>query len=69
MTDDRIAGEWAQARGWIKEQWGKLTDDDLVQIDGRLEQLAGRVQERYGLAREDALREVQAWNRRNVIGR
>ena len=69
MTDDRISGEWAQARGWIKEQWGRLTDDDLVQIDGRLEQLAGRVQERYGLAREEALREVQDWNRRNVIGR
>jgi len=45
----------------VKEQWGKLTDDDLMQIDGQRDQLVGRVQERYGLAREEADRQVREW--------
>jgi uncharacterized protein YjbJ (UPF0337 family) len=44
----------------VKEQWGKLTDDDLDQIAGRSEQLVGKLQERYGLAREEAQRQVDA---------
>lgn len=57
MNNDRTAGQWKQIKGSIKEQWGKLTDDDLTQLEGNSEQLAGRLQERYGLAREEAERQ------------
>jgi uncharacterized protein YjbJ (UPF0337 family) len=59
MSDDRIEGDWKQARGWLKEQWGRLTDDDLTVIDGQIDQLVGRLQERYGYAEEQARREVR----------
>lgn len=61
MRDDRIEGDWKQARGWLKEQWGRLTDDDLTVIDGQIDQLVGRLQERYGYAEEQARREVREW--------
>ena len=59
MTDDRIAGAWHQIKGKAKEQWGKLTDDDLKQLEGHAEQLAGKLQERYGLARAEAERQAK----------
>jgi uncharacterized protein YjbJ (UPF0337 family) len=65
MNQDRIQGRWRQLKGKVKEQWGKLTDDDLDVIDGRRDQLLGRIQQRHGLAREDAEREVQAWEGRH----
>ncbi len=49
MDWNRVEGNWKQAKGKIKEQWGKLTDDDLDQINGRREQLEGKIQERYGI--------------------
>jgi uncharacterized protein YjbJ (UPF0337 family) len=61
MNEDTLKGQWTQLKGRVREQWGKLTDDDLDQIQGRAEQLVGRVQERYGLAREEAKRQVDAW--------
>lgn len=61
MNDDQLKGAWRQAEGWIKEQWGRLTDDDLTFIDGRIEQLIGRIQERYGMERERAADDVRAW--------
>lgn len=64
MNDNRIEGEWRQTKGWIKEQWGRLTDDDIAQVDGQLENLAGRVQERYGYSQEQAQQEVRQWNER-----
>jgi uncharacterized protein YjbJ (UPF0337 family) len=48
-----------QFKGKIKEQWGKLTDDDLKKLEGNRDQLAGRVQERYGIAKEEAERQVR----------
>jgi uncharacterized protein YjbJ (UPF0337 family) len=54
MNQDRIQGRWRQFKGKMKEQWGKLTDDDLDVIAGRREQLLGRIQSRDGVAREDA---------------
>jgi uncharacterized protein YjbJ (UPF0337 family) len=45
----------------VKEQWGKLTDDDLSVINGKQDQLVGRVQERYGVAKDEAERQVKAW--------
>ena len=61
MNEDTIAGNWKQFKGKVKEQWGKLTDDDLDVIAGKREQLVGRVQERYGVAKEAAEDEVKKW--------
>lgn len=63
MNSDQIAGQWKQAKGAIKEQWGKLTDDDLTVIEGNREQLVGKIQERYGIAREEAQKQVDTWRR------
>lgn len=65
MNQDRVEGRWKQLKGKVKEQWGKLTDDDLDVIAGRRDQLLGRIQQRHGLARDDADREVKAWERRS----
>jgi uncharacterized protein YjbJ (UPF0337 family) len=59
MNRDEAAGKWMQFKGKIKEQWGKLTDDDLKKLEGNQDQLAGRVQERYGIAKEEAERQVR----------
>jgi uncharacterized protein YjbJ (UPF0337 family) len=58
MNWDRIEGNWKQFKGKAKEQWGKLTDDDVDVIQGRRDQLVGKVQEKYGVAREEAERQV-----------
>jgi uncharacterized protein YjbJ (UPF0337 family) len=50
MNDDILKGKWAQLKGRVKEQWGKLTDDEIDELDGRRDQLVGKVQERYGIA-------------------
>lgn len=63
MNEDTLKGQWNQLKGRIREQWGKLTDDDLDQIQGRSEQLIGRLQHRYGIAREEAQRQVDLWMR------
>ena len=52
MNWDRIEGQWRQMKGSAKERWGKLTDDDLNVIGGKKDQLVGRVQERYGIAKD-----------------
>ena len=65
MNQDRIQGRWKQLKGKVKEQWGKLTEDDLDVIAGRRDQLLGRIQRRHGLAREDANREAGEWEKRN----
>lgn len=67
MNWDSIKGEWKNLRGKVQEQWGKLTDDDLDVIDGKREQLSGRIQKHYGLAREDADRQIDDWFARNRI--
>ena len=61
MNWDRIEGNWKQFKGTIKDQWGKLTDDELDRIEGRRDQLAGRIQERYGIARDEADRQIDDW--------
>jgi uncharacterized protein YjbJ (UPF0337 family) len=65
MNKDQVAGNWKQIKGKVKEQWGKLTDDEIEQLQGHSEQLAGKLQERYGLAREDAERQVREFRERN----
>ncbi len=64
MNWDQIAGNWKQLKGRAKEQWARLTDDDLTFINGKRDQLIGRVQERYGIAKEDAERQVKDWEGR-----
>ncbi|TWO68688.1 CsbD family protein [Caenimonas sedimenti] len=63
MNWDRIQGNWKQVQGQAKAQWGKLTDDDLTVVAGRRDELAGRIQERYGVAKEDAQKQIAAWER------
>ena len=61
MNADVLKGKWMQVKGEVKSKWGKLTDDDLDRVEGDTEKLIGRVQERYGYARDDAKREVDAF--------
>ena len=61
MNQDRIQGRWKQLKGKVKEQWGKLTDDDLDVIAGKRDQLEGRIQERYGYAKDQARKEIDTW--------
>ena len=61
MNEDILEGKWTQLKGKVKEQWGKLTDDEIDQLDGKKDQLVGRVQERYGIARDQAERDVDTW--------
>jgi uncharacterized protein YjbJ (UPF0337 family) len=61
MNWDQAKGNWKQVRGKVKEQWGKLTDDSLDVIDGRREILLGKVQEAYGISKDQAEREIKAW--------
>jgi len=61
MNEDRIAGQWKQLAGKIKEKWGKLTDDDLDVIEGKRTELAGRLQERYGYAKDEADKNIDTW--------
>ena len=63
MNWDQIKGNWKQYKGQAKQQWGKLTDDDLQVAEGHRDELVGRIQERYGIAREDAERQVSDWER------
>ena len=65
MNEDTIKGNWKQFKGNLKEQWGKLTDDDCDVIDGRREQLLGKLQERQGLAREAAEKQISDWQARH----
>ena len=64
MNWDRIQGEWNQMLGHTKERWGKLTDDDLDVVAGRRDQLAGKIQERYGVAKEEAEMQIAEWQRK-----
>ena len=61
MNWDQVEGQWKQMKGSVKEKWGKLTDDDLTQIGGRRDQFVGKLQERYGIAREEAQRRADEW--------
>jgi uncharacterized protein YjbJ (UPF0337 family) len=58
MNWDTVKGDWKQFRGKVKEQWGKLTDDDLDRIEGKRDQLVGVVQKRYGIARDEAEKQL-----------
>jgi len=61
MNWDRIEGNWKQFKGSAKEQWGKLTDDQLDVINGQQEQMAGKIQEIYGITKQEAEKQVADW--------
>jgi len=61
MNEDIWKGQWKQVRGEVKQQWGKLTDDDLDQAAGARDKLVGRIQERYGRTQEAVHEEVDTW--------
>lgn len=63
MTWDQIEGNWLHFKGKLRHNWAKLTDEDITRINGRREELAARLQERYGFARSEAEREIGAWMR------
>lgn len=65
MNWDILEGKWKEYRGKAREQWGKLTEDDLDEIGGRRDQLTGKLQTRYGMAKDEAEREVDAWAARH----
>ncbi|MDP2716079.1 CsbD family protein [Rheinheimera sp.] len=59
MNSDIAEGKWRQVKGSVKEKWGKLTDDDLTEVNGRFEQFCGKMQEHYGMSREEAEQEFK----------
>jgi uncharacterized protein YjbJ (UPF0337 family) len=61
MNTDQMSGKWKQMKGAAKQQWGKLTDDDLQVIDGKRDTLIGKLQERYGMAKEEAQKKADEW--------
>src|SRR3546814_11530874 len=61
MNWDQVAGNWKQLKGVAKEKWGRLTDDDLEMMAGQRDQLIGRLQEHYSMAREEAEKEADRW--------
>jgi len=61
MNRDTLKGQWMQLKGKVRQQWGKLTDDDLEKIQGNAEMLAGKIQEYYGKTREQAEKELDRW--------
>ena len=63
MNWDRIQGNWKQMQGTIKKKWGRLTDDELDVIAGDRDRLAGKIQEQYGISKDEAERELREWER------
>jgi uncharacterized protein YjbJ (UPF0337 family) len=66
MDWNRVEGNWKQMKGKVKQQWGKLTDDDFDVIAGRRDELEGRLQQRYGYAKDQATKEVNDWYNRQT---
>jgi uncharacterized protein YjbJ (UPF0337 family) len=63
MNWDQIEGNWKQFKGTVKQQWGKLTDDQLDVIAGKREHLAGKIQEVYGVTKDDAEKQLTEWQK------
>jgi uncharacterized protein YjbJ (UPF0337 family) len=65
MNEDILKGKWKQLTGSIKQQWGKLTDDELTEIDGSREKMVGKLQEHYGYTLDQAERELDTYLEKN----
>jgi uncharacterized protein YjbJ (UPF0337 family) len=61
MNWDEVGAKWIQLKGSVKQQWGKLTDDDLDYVAGTRDRLVGRLQEKYGITRQEAERQADDW--------
>ncbi|HUE89186.1 MAG TPA: CsbD family protein [Vicinamibacterales bacterium] len=68
MNEDILKGQWKQLRGEVRQRWNKLTDDDLDRVDGKLEALEGRLQERYGWEKEKVRTEIAGWRKERETG-
>jgi len=64
MNWDRIQGNWKQLKGSVREQWAKLTDDQLEAIAGQRDRLVGKIQETYGITKDEAEKQLAAWQER-----
>lgn len=64
---EQIAGQWKQLGGKVKQQWGKLTDDEFVEISGNRDILSGKIQEKYGIAKEEADTQIDKWAHEEII--
>ena len=62
MNWDQIEGKWKQFTGSAQERWGKLTNDDLATLTGQKDQLVGKIQERYGIAKAEAEEQAEKWS-------
>lgn len=63
MNNEKIKGDWNQLKGKVKEKWGKFTNDEIDQIDGRKDQLVGALQQQYGYSKEIAEKEAEAFEK------
>ena len=61
MNSDQFEGKWKQLKGTVKQRWGKLTDNDITMLSGKKDELVGKIQERYGITREQAEKEADEW--------
>lgn len=61
MNWDQIKGNWTEYKGKIKAKWGDLTDDDLDKMEGKRDELVGKIQQRYGITKEEAEKQVSGW--------
>lgn len=68
MNSDILKGKWKQLVGSAKTQWGKLTDDELDQAAGEKDRLAGLIQEKYGVTKDEANRQIDDWSKKHDMG-
>lgn len=69
MSSDRVRGNWNEIKGIVKEQWGRLTDDELDRAEGRRDRLIGMIQKAYAITRDEAERQLEQFESRNGLGR
>lgn len=69
MSSDRLHGDWNEIKGIIKEQWGRLTDDELEQVEGRRDRLIGMIQKAYAITRDEAERQLAQLESRRGLQR
>lgn len=67
MKNEEVKGNWKKLKGHAKEQWGKLTDDELQQIEGKRDRLVGKIQEKYGKAKDEAEHEVEQFYQKHQV--
>jgi uncharacterized protein YjbJ (UPF0337 family) len=63
MNWDQIKGKWHEIKGSIRAKWGDLTDDEVEELDGNREKMVGKIQQKYGIAKEEAEKQVDEWTK------